>query len=281
MTEDEAVRVCVLLNGETIHRYAATSIVRMVNETAGTVSLVVVNTAEQGVTEDDTATVVDWLRSALDLIRRHGFWSPVVLKNALFPPRYAEHVTIETVAPLAAADRIETAPQPTDGIGNELPSAVVEMVGEKADVVVRFGFGILQGDILTTPEYGVLSFHHGDIRRYRGRAGGFWAYLNGDDTAGVTLQQLTPTLDGGKIAVYEPVDITDAHTLAAVKSRLFLRSEEMLVTAIERIEDGTFDPTEPETLGELYTERRLPHVAHFYIKTALGRIRSIAGQSGL
>ena len=36
------------------------------------------------------------------------------------------------------------------------------------DVLIRFAYGIIRGDILDVPRHGVWSFHHGDIERYRG-----------------------------------------------------------------------------------------------------------------
>src|SRR6185312_10383200 len=65
------------------------------------------------------------------------------------------------------------------------------------DVILRFGFGILRGEILTTPRYGVWSFHHGDELRYRGGPPCFWEIYRGDPVTGAILQRLTEKLDAG------------------------------------------------------------------------------------
>lgn len=67
------------------------------------------------------------------------------------------------------------------------------------DFVLRFGFGIIRGEILRTPRYGVWSFHHGDERKFRGRPSAFWEMYYGSTTIGGILQQLTDRLDGGVI----------------------------------------------------------------------------------
>jgi hypothetical protein len=67
------------------------------------------------------------------------------------------------------------------------------------DFVLRFGFGIIRGDILEVPTYGVWSFHHGDEREYRGGPPCFWEIYNGDPCTGAVLQRLTDRLDGGII----------------------------------------------------------------------------------
>jgi hypothetical protein len=54
-----------------------------------------------------------------------------------------------------------------DGAGVRFPAAAVDRIGA-AEVALQNGVGILQGDMLTAPEHGVLSYHHGEIRRYRG-----------------------------------------------------------------------------------------------------------------
>ena len=68
-----------------------------------------------------------------------------------------------------------------------------------ADLLLRFGFRILKGEILSVAEYGVLSLHHGDTDSYRGGPPAFWEVVNREAVTAVTLQQLTAQLDGGRI----------------------------------------------------------------------------------
>ena len=69
----------------------------------------------------------------------------------------------------------------------------------RLDVIIRFGFNIIRGDILDAARFGVWSFHHGDERRYRGHPAGFWEIYNGDPVTGSILQRLTDRLDGGVV----------------------------------------------------------------------------------
>ena len=32
----------------------------------------------------------------------------------------------------------------------------------KLDIIMRFGFGIIRGDIINVPQFGIWSFHHDD-----------------------------------------------------------------------------------------------------------------------
>jgi hypothetical protein len=67
------------------------------------------------------------------------------------------------------------------------------------DLILRFSFGILKGEILACARYGVWSFHHGDERRFRGQPPGFWEMMEGEPVVGVILQRLTERLDAGTV----------------------------------------------------------------------------------
>lgn len=69
----------------------------------------------------------------------------------------------------------------------------------KLDFLLRYGFGILSGDILNIPKYGVWSYHHGDDRLFRGRPSCFWEMYHGEYEIGGVLQCLNESLDGGRI----------------------------------------------------------------------------------
>ena len=65
------------------------------------------------------------------------------------------------------------------------------------DFVLRFGLGIIRGDVLDAARYGIWSFHHDDERVIRGGPPSFWELYDGLPTSGVLLQRLTDRLDGG------------------------------------------------------------------------------------
>jgi len=71
--------------------------------------------------------------------------------------------------------------------------------GYRLDVLLRFGFNILKGDILTAAKYGIWSYHHGDNEFYRGGPALFWELVEANELSGVILQILSEELDGGKV----------------------------------------------------------------------------------
>lgn len=67
------------------------------------------------------------------------------------------------------------------------------------DFILRFGFGIIKGDVLDLPTYGIWSFHHGNPRKFRGGPPSFWEFIQGQKTNGIILQRLNSELDAGEI----------------------------------------------------------------------------------
>jgi hypothetical protein len=83
---------------------------------------------------------------------------------------------------------------------HRFPDDAVERIRAKElDVLIRFGFNILRGDILGAARYGVWSYHHGDNEYYRGGPAYFWEILEGNPISGAILQVLTEELDAGKV----------------------------------------------------------------------------------
>lgn len=86
------------------------------------------------------------------------------------------------------------------GFSNYFDSQCIETIkSEKPDFLLRFGFGIIRGEILTAAPFGVWSFHHDNEEIIRGGPPGFWEIFYKHHTNGVILQQLTDSLDKGLI----------------------------------------------------------------------------------
>ena len=93
---------------------------------------------------------------------------------------------------------------------HRFPQDAIERIREKnLDVLIRFGFNILRGDILTAARYGIWSYHHGDNDYYRGGPPYFWEILEGNPVSGAVLQVLTEELDAGKV-LYKGLFATQA-----------------------------------------------------------------------
>ena len=83
---------------------------------------------------------------------------------------------------------------------DRFPTEAIERIrGMDLDVLIRFGFNILRGEILEAARFGVWSYHHGDNEFYRGGPPCFWEVVEGNPITGAMLQVLTEDLDAGKV----------------------------------------------------------------------------------
>jgi len=263
------LRVGLLVRGFDVPAWQARAVETMLARTDATVTHVVVQRNSTGAGERGVA-------DALRRVRENPAWAPVSAALRLGGlPEYLRPRSVSSITGLGAPEVVECDPEPASDFGNVLPAAGVDALAA-TDVAVRFAFGILKGDALEAPDYGVLSFHHGDLREYRGQPCGFWEFLNGEDTAGVTLQRLTETLDGGAIVAYEPVDIRAARTWPEVRRRLFDVSDDVLVSGVERVASDA-DPRSPDDVGDLYTMPDGEDVLKYVLKEGKGRVANVVG----
>ena len=253
--------------------YQVDSLVRAVQETGIEIPLVVVNDrSSKRYDPDDVAAAVNnsislsTLQLFADVVDRERWWSFVIAERKIAEElglsNTAEqriHVDDVPVFDDAAVRYVEPI---RDGSWNRLPRETVEEVATRADVVVRYGFELIEGDILTAPRDGVLSFHPADIRQYRG-LGPPQAYIDGRTTIGVTLQRLSDSIDDGEIVAIDHRDVGDCRTLWDIYDRLRDVQRRLLSTGIRNLRDPDFEPLRPDSVGQYYsiTARREPEFA--------------------
>lgn len=264
----------------------------LVEETDARIALVVVNDPAyadrrsqverqetiKAAVDDDTSIGRADLELLVESIRAEGGWTLVLAERklawllGLADSKWLKREPIDDIDVLSDAVKIHCAPE-YDGVWEELPSAVVERIADDSDVAVRFGFGLLRGDVLDAPEHGVLSFHSADIREYRG-LGPDLAFHNRKNTAGSTLQRLTETIDGGEIICIDHVDVSDARTSDEIRQRVYELQTKLLARGIKRLGDPEFDPSEPELAEYTPHDKRtsLRYSGSIALRNAFGRL---------
>ncbi len=100
------------------------------------------------------------------------------------------------------------------------------------DVAVRFGFGILRGDVLRVPRLGIWSYHHGDNTVKRGTPAGVWEVVEGDRVLGTILQQLNDELDGGR-TLYRSFGFVDQNSIGRGNNRSYWKSAPFIARALQ------------------------------------------------
>ena len=123
------------------------------------------------------------------------------------------------------------------GIWQSIPASVSsQLKTDKIDIIIKFGMNLLRidNDSSSVP---ILSFHHGDPSKYRGRPAGFYEILNGDRTVGAIVQQLGNNLDAGKVLAFAEVRVVN-HSYKRTAQNFYAISEQLLVKAIDKLAQG-------------------------------------------
>jgi methionyl-tRNA formyltransferase len=108
------------------------------------------------------------------------------------------------------------------------------------DLIVVVAYGkILPKELIDIPKYGAINVHASLLPKYRGAAPVQWAILKGEAETGITIMQISETLDTGDIILQEKVIIDPTDTSSTLLDKIFMVGAQTLLTAIDQIKKGT------------------------------------------
>ncbi|MES2628165.1 MAG: hypothetical protein V4616_04265 [Bacteroidota bacterium] len=172
----------ILCNGSTFQRWQAEAIRLLLKDPRFKLAILIV---------DKTDYPVPGIGHKLSNNLLYNQYETRILK-----PVSRQRISLEDE--LHNVERLECAALRSGKFGQRIDAGTVKHIASfKLDFIVRFGFGILKGDILNAAKWGVWSYHHGDPEQYRGGPPGFWELLHSKPTTGAILQRLTEQLDHG------------------------------------------------------------------------------------
>ncbi len=121
------------------------------------------------------------------------------IENKFFRPNNDAREIKDASKLLANIPKLEVTPKETK-FSDYFEAPDLEKIHScNLNVLVRFGFRILRGEILHTTPAGVWSFHHGDNNHYRGGPAGAWEVIDNNPVTGGVLQVLSEKLDDGLV----------------------------------------------------------------------------------
>ena len=113
--------------------------------------------------------------------------------------------------------------------------------GAAAFVVAAFG-QLLSEEILNMPRLGCINIHASLLPAYRGAAPIQWCVINGEEKTGVTIMQMAKGMDTGDILLQKEVVLDEKETGGSLFDRLMETGAELIVEALQRIENGEITP---------------------------------------
>ena len=180
-----------------------------------------------------------------------------------FKPECKTMTDLATVIPrLDSIPALDCEPRYQGNSTYLLDNDVQTIKNQELDFILRFGFNIIKGEILTAAKYGVWSFHHDDEMEYRGGPPGFWEWMEDNPRNGIILQRLTESLDKGYILKKRWYP-TILHSYKAHLDQLLSESTEMPLQVCREIQHtGELK----ETLSESKALVRRPPVNYKMLK---------------
>jgi hypothetical protein len=236
----------------------------------------------------DGMHVTRWQAAALRLGAGDGELIVYNCLNTRAAPRRAVHglyyllnlFTIRNpltrMMPLSEAG-VRTAP-PVDfeseyeGAWQRLPEPLLDRIAADApDVILKFGLSLLRVPDETRLAAPILSYHHGDPRRFRGRPAGFYETLQGERLMGQIVQILSNKLDAGRVVAFGETKV-HPHSYRRTLVEAYRHSPLLVKRAIANATAGLSLEIPPT--GKAYKLPGNATVARF----VLGRLRRLAGR---
>ena len=225
-TEPRRIRVGLMCLGKTFPRWQAETIKSLIEIPEVEISLLIVRDGEPGSSA--------WSRLLGD--PGHLLWN--LYNKGLVQRRSVASRPVDLSKELTDTDQVNCLTIPVGKYGEALSDDDMTLIkSHDLDIILRFSFGILKGEVLNSARYGIWSFHHGDERVYRGQPPGFWEIVDGQSTVGTILQRITERLDGGTVLHRGRFKVTP-HSYRRTRDEAFLGAVDFPSIVVRQILDG-------------------------------------------
>jgi len=112
--------------------------------------------------------------------------------------------------------------------------------GMNIDLIISVAAPVIfKKDIIQLPKYGCINIHHAKLPKYRGMMPNFWQMYHDEKRAGITIHEINPKIDEGRIIIQEEVDIYPDETLDSLIKRTKKIGAHLMIKAIDMIRSGT------------------------------------------
>ncbi|HEX2295937.1 MAG TPA: hypothetical protein VHN37_11580 [Actinomycetota bacterium] len=171
---------------------------------------------------------------------RELFWLYEKVDYRVFRAAKDAFATTDVAGYFDSAEVLEVVPLRKRFVHRFDDATIATIRAHDLDVMLRFGFGIIRGDILETARCGVWSYHHGDNREYRGGPAFFWEMQEGNPVTGTMLQVLGEKLDAGRV-IYRSHSATNFYSLYLSRNSAYWKSADFVVRRLRDVYERGWD----------------------------------------
>ncbi len=97
---------------------------------------------------------------------------------------------------------------------------------------------IFKQELIDLPRLGCINIHHAPLPRYRGMMPNFWQLYHGENSVGVTIHEINPKIDEGKIILQRQVKVEPHESLDALIKRTKRLGARYMIEAIDLVRNG-------------------------------------------
>jgi len=113
---------------------------------------------------------------------------------------------------------------------------------------------IFKEPLIRMPKLGCINIHNGMLPRYRGMLPNFWQMYHGESHVGITVHEINPKLDDGRIILQEPVAIESGESLENLIRRTKRIGAHVMMRALGMIRSGNVEYRDnPVTEGSYFS----------------------------
>lgn len=114
-----------------------------------------------------------------------------------------------------------------------------KLKGMNLDLIVSIAAPVIfKSDLIGVPKYGCINIHNGKLPKYRGMLPNFWQMYHGEKAIGITIHEINPKIDEGRIILQKDVAINPGDTLDSLIKRTKRIGAHFMIEAINMIKSG-------------------------------------------
>lgn len=148
------------------------------------------------------------------------------------------------------------------------PEFVKHIEDLDVDLIISYSAPqIIKERLLNTPKYGVINVHGSLLPDFRGCLPSFWYLYCDEKKGGATVHYMSAKIDDGDIIEQGTVDLSDCNTMFKEMKKTKAVGGELMVKAIQDIQNGTVQRRKNETeKGRYFTWPTVEQAKEFRAK---------------
>lgn len=151
---------------------------------------------------------------------------------AVFAQRPGEQTTLSSVWQFATQNDLPL----HDASLLRLPESADLLRRDSADLLLSFRSPVIVcPEALAAPAFGAFNLHTGPLPRYAGMNAVCWAIYHGETQHGVTLHEMVPKIDAGRIVYQAMFDIAEDDTGLSVTNRCIREGQRLFRDLVNQV----------------------------------------------